>query len=88
MRLDMRYSFSCPVRLPSSSRQHAQVRGARIFRAVHAMAEARDLDLVGQRVLHALHGLLRIAPACSSMLDHVLIGAAVQRSFQRADGRR
>src|ERR1035438_3087827 len=35
--------------------QHAQVRGPRIFRAVHPVAEARNLDLARQRAFDRLH---------------------------------
>ena len=60
--------------------EHAQVRGARIFGAVDAMAEAGDLHLARQRVLHALDGGLFVAQV-QQPLDDVLVGAAVQRAL-------
>src|ERR1039457_2983518 len=36
--------------------QHAQVRGPRIFGAVHAVAEARNLDLARQGAFDRIHG--------------------------------
>ena len=61
-------------------RHHAKVRGARIFRAIDAMAHTRDLDLVREHFVHALHGFIggahfeqhlitsSLAPPCSGPL--------------------
>src|SRR5438270_1748003 len=65
--------------------QDAQVRGAWVFGAVYAMAEARELFLAIESILNALGGGVFIGELQED-LDHVLVGAAVQRSFQSADG--
>ena len=38
--------------------QDAEMRGARIFRAIDAVAEAGNLDLLGEGILDALGGLI------------------------------
>src|SRR5664280_456460 len=67
--------------------QHAQVRRSRIFRAVHPVAEARNLHLARQRAFDRLHRRIFIAQA-EQPSDHVLVGPAVQRALERADPRR
>src|ERR1039457_322515 len=67
--------------------EHAQVGGARIFGAVDAVAEARNLDLARQRAFDRIHGGIFVAQA-EQPPDHVLVGASVQWAFKRADAGR
>ncbi len=67
--------------------QRAQVRGAGIFGAIDAVAEAGDLLLVDEHVLHV--GQCRFFVArIEQHADDFFVGAAVQRSFQRSDAGR
>ncbi len=61
--------------------ERAQVCGARVDGVIDAVAEARDLDLVGQAGLHHIHGLVGRA-RFEQHLHHVFVGAAMQRSFE------
>ena len=64
--------------------EHAQVRGPRVFGAVHAMAETWNLGLAREGVLNGFGGGFLVAQA-EQPFDHLLIGAAMQRAFQSAD---
>src|ERR1019366_5394536 len=63
-----------------------KVRGARIVRAVDAMAHTRNFDLVGQHFVHFFDGFIG-RTYLQQQLDHVFVGAAVERSFEGPDGR-
>ncbi len=64
----------------------AQVRGAGVFGVVDAVAEAGDLLLLGEHLADVLDGIL------AGLVDGVeeahggLVGSAVQRAFEGADG--
>ena len=62
-----------------------QVRGARIFGAIHAVAEPGNLHLVRQLFAYLIYRGIRFRIDFEQEPDHVFIGAAVQRSLQRAD---
>ncbi len=67
--------------------QFLQHRGPRVLDLVDAMAQAHDL-LLAWRPHASSHGrALPIEPISSSMSQHFLVGTAVQRAGQRADGR-
>ena len=62
------------------------MRGARVFGAVDAVSEAHDLLLIGKRIQHPVLNLFDAANL-HQVLDDAFVGAAVQRAFERADGR-
>src|ERR1035438_10269849 len=64
----------------------AQVRGAGVFSLVDAMAKAGDFLFRGE---HALDVFDRVGTGLVDGIEqahHALVGAAVQRAFERADG--
>ena len=69
-------------------REPPQVRGPWIFRAVHAMTEARDLFLLRQLGADVLLGALGpgVLAEIEQHFHHFGIRAAMQRALQRADG--
>jgi len=54
IRLEADRVFSWPVRFPSSSESHAEMRSARIFRSIDTMSESWNFDLPRESVLDAL----------------------------------
>ena len=65
----------------------AQVRRPGIFRLVDAVTESGDFRPGGQLLPDVVRGQGDL-PDLVEHVHHVLVGAAVQRSFERADGRR
>ena len=82
-----------PGRMPGAAaevlRHLPQVRGARVFGLVDAMAEARDLLLARELALHEVVDAVAagVLAEIEQHLHHLGVGAAVQRALQRADGR-
>ena len=64
----------------------AQVGGAGVFGLVDAVAEAGDLLLGGEHVLHVFDGVGAGLVDGVEQAHHGFIGAAVQRALERADG--
>src|SRR5262249_820586 len=65
----------------------AQVLGARVFHAIDAMAEAHEPHLVRDGLADPRLRLRRILDLVDHQ-HHLLVGAAVQRTLERADGGR
>ena len=66
--------------------RHAlEVRRARVERGVHTVADAHDAAFVGQAILDVRVDLVDLANLVEH-LDDALVGAAVQRALERADG--
>ncbi len=64
----------------------AQVGGAGVFGLVDAVAEAGDLLLGGQHILHVFDGIGAGLVDGVEQAHDAFVGAAVQRSLERADG--
>ena len=82
--LEVRYRSRWPVRRAEFLRQRPQVRGARIFGAIDAMAETWNLLLAGQHVLHCGQRGFFVA-GLEQHLDHFFVGAAMQWTLQRSN---
>ena len=59
----------------------AKVGGPRIFGVVHAVAEARNLFLLGQHSLHIFHRIGTRTIDGFQDVEHSFVGSAVQRSL-------
>src|ERR1051326_2338812 len=79
-----------PLPLPTGVAQiathHAQVRGAGIFGVVDAMAKAGNLLLLGQHAFDVIDGIGAGTVNRFENAEDGLVGAAVQRPFERTDG--
>ena len=62
------------------------MRGARVFCFIHAVAEAGDLLLGSQHAFHVFHGISAGLVDGVKQAHHALIGAAMERALERADG--
>ena len=64
----------------------AQVGGAGVFGLVNAVAEAGDLLLGGEHVLHVFDGVGAGLVDGEEQAHHAFVGAAMERALERADG--
>ena len=76
------------ARMAQVARHLSQVRGARIFRAVYAVSEARDFLLLGQHRFDVLDRVHAVGVDFLKDLEDGFVRAPVQRSLERADGGR